>query len=105
MYIPDLQRLYNLGLKSSEGRMVPEKLSLMLFKFDKNIPYDIVVRRRETVRLPDKQYSDMLDVETELVAKSKDPPYFSLFVDLLFYCQSLLTYEWVFDIELIWKVL
>ena len=64
-----------------------------------------MVRGLEIVRLPDKQYSDMLDVETELVAKSKDPPYFSLIVDLLFYRQSLLTYEWVFEIELIWKVL
>src|SRR5690242_879780 len=77
--------------------MVPEKLSLILFKFDKNISYDIVLRRLEIVRLPDKQYSDMLDVETELVAKSKDSPYFSLIVDLLFYRQSLLTYECVFD--------
>jgi hypothetical protein len=67
--------------------MVPEKLSLMLFEVDKNIPYDIVVRR-----LPDKQYSDMPDVETQLVAKSKDPPYFSLIVDLLFYRQSFLAY-------------
>ena len=72
--------------------MVPEKLSLMLFKVDKNIPYDIVVRRLEIVRLPDKQYSDMPDVEAQLVAKSKDPPYFSLFVDLRFYRQSFLAY-------------
>lgn len=72
--------------------MVPEKLSLMLFKVDKNIPYDLVVRRLEIVRLPDKQYSDMADVETQLVAKSKDPPYFSLIVGLLFYRQSFLTY-------------
>ena len=54
----------------------------MLFKVDKNIPYDIVVRRLEIVRLPDKQNSDMADVETQLVAKSKDPPYFSLIVGL-----------------------
>jgi hypothetical protein len=92
VYILDLQLPYNLGLKSSEDRMVPEKLSLMLFKVDKNIPYDIVVRRLEIVRLPDKQYSDMADVETQLVAKSKDPPYFSLIVGLLFYRQSFLTY-------------
>jgi hypothetical protein len=72
--------------------MVPEKLSLMLFKVDKNIPYDIVVRRLEIVRLPDKQYSDMPDVETQLVAKSKGPPYFSLIVDLLFFRQSFLAY-------------
>jgi hypothetical protein len=68
VYILDLQRLYNLGLKSSEDRMVPEKLSLMLFKIDKNIPYDIVVLRLEIIRLPDKQYSDMADEETLLVA-------------------------------------
>jgi len=43
--------------------MVPEKLSLMLFKVDKNIPYDITVRRLEIVRLPDKQYGDMADVK------------------------------------------
>jgi len=92
VYTLDLQRLYNLGLKSSEGRMVPKKISLMLFKVDKNIPYDIVVRRLEIVRLPDKQYSDMPDVETQLVAKYKDPPYFSLIVDLLFYRQSFLAY-------------
>jgi hypothetical protein len=92
VYTLDLQRLYNLGLKSSEGRMVPEKLSLMLFKVDKNIPYDIVMRRLEIVRLPDKQRSDMPDVETQLVAKSKDLPYFSLIVDLLFFRQSFLAY-------------
>jgi hypothetical protein len=63
VYILDLQRLYNLGLKSSKDRMVPEKLSLVLFKVDKNIPYDITVLRLEIVRLPDKQYSDMADVE------------------------------------------
>jgi hypothetical protein len=56
--------------------MVPEKLSLMLFKLDKNIPYDIIARRLEIVKLPDKQYSDMANVETQLVAKSKDPPIF-----------------------------
>jgi hypothetical protein len=72
--------------------MVPEKLSLMLFKVDKNIPYDIVMRRLEIVRLPDKQRSDMPDVETQLVAKSKDLPYFSLIVDLLFFRQSFLAY-------------
>ena len=72
--------------------MVPEKLSLMLFKVDKNTPYDIVMRRLEIVRLPDKQHSDMLDVETQLVAKSKDLPYFSLIVDLLFFRQSFLAY-------------
>jgi hypothetical protein len=92
VYTLDLQRLYNLGLKSSEGRMVPEKLSLMLFKVDKNIPYDIVMRRLEIVRLPDKQRSDMPDVETQLVAKSKDLPYFSLIADLLFFRQSFLAY-------------
>ena len=80
MYILDLQLLYNLGLKSSEDIMVPQKLSLMLFKVDKNIPYDIVVRRLEIVRLPDKQYSDMADVETQLMAKSKDSSLF-FFVD------------------------
>jgi len=66
VYILDLQRLYNLGLKSSKDRMVPEKLSLMLFKVDKNIPYDITVRRLEIVRLPDKQYVDMADVENSV---------------------------------------
>jgi len=66
VYILDLQLLYNLGLKSSEDRMVPEKLSLMLFKVHKNIPYDIVVRRLEIVRLPDKQYGDMADVENSV---------------------------------------
>lgn len=66
MYILDLQRLYNLGLKSSIDRMLPEKLSLMLFKVDKNIPYDITVRRLEIVRLPDKQYGDMADVENSV---------------------------------------
>ena len=63
MYILDLQRLYNLGLKSSKDRMVPEKLSLVLFKVDKKIPYDITLLRLEIVRLPDKQYGDMADVE------------------------------------------
>ena len=48
----------------------------MLFKVHKNIPYDIVVRRLEIVRLPDKQYSDMADVETQLVAKSEDSSLF-----------------------------
>ena len=43
--------------------MVPEKLSLVLFKVDKKIPYDITLRRLEIVRLPDKQYGDMADVE------------------------------------------
>ena len=66
MYILDLQRLYNLGLKSSKDRMVPEKLSLMLFKVDKKIPYDINLRRLEIVRLPDKQYGDMADVENSV---------------------------------------
>ena len=46
--------------------MVPEKLSLMLFKVDENIPYDIPVRRLEIVRLPDKQYVDMADVENSV---------------------------------------
>lgn len=66
MYILDLQRLYNLGLKSSKDRMVPVKLSLVLFKVDKNIPYDITVRRLEIVRLPDKQYGDMADLENSV---------------------------------------
>jgi hypothetical protein len=34
----------------------------------------------------------MPDVETQLVAKSKDLPYFSLIVDLLFFRQSFLAY-------------
>lgn len=46
--------------------MVPEKLSLVLFKVDKNIPYDITVLRLEIVRLPDKQYGDMADVENSV---------------------------------------
>ena len=38
----------------------------MLFKVHKNIPYDIVVRRLEIVRLPDKQYGDMADAENSV---------------------------------------
>jgi len=38
----------------------------MLFKVDKKISYDINVRRLEIVRLPDKQYGDMADVENSV---------------------------------------